>query len=171
MRFPHATSVIPVVLLAALLFAPAFAGTTAALDSKQIASASGVEAKATPDGAVKISWARTDVPLQVDRTSLSPAAGVTSWAAFAGTDQRAAMMGDTVVFEDEVDAAMDAAFAHSLSVTGLHNHFAYDQPKVYFMHIGGMGQPRELAAGVKRCGMRSSRCGGRIRILPPALVA
>src|SRR5438132_12142851 len=58
-------------------------------------------------------------------------------------------MGDTVVFEDEVTPAMDAAFANDLEVTALHNHFFYDQPKVYFMHIGGMGEPEKLAAAVK----------------------
>ena len=50
-------------------------------------------------------------------------------------DGRAMVMSDTVVFQDEVDAAMDAAFAHGLSVTALHNHFFYDQPHVFFMHI------------------------------------
>jgi hypothetical protein len=58
-------------------------------------------------------------------------------------------MGDTVVFQDEVTPAMDAAFAAGLKVTGLHNHFFYDEPKVYFMHIGGRGEPGALAAGVK----------------------
>jgi hypothetical protein len=48
-----------------------------------------------------------------------------------------------------VDAAMDAAFARNLEVTALHNHFFYDEPKVYFMHVGGMGEPEKLAAGVK----------------------
>src|SRR5215212_3140274 len=59
------------------------------------------------------------------------------------------VMGDTVVFQDEVTPAMDAAFAAGLEVTGLHNHFFYDEPKVYFMHIGGMGDPEKLAAAVK----------------------
>jgi hypothetical protein len=44
---------------------------------------------------------------------------------------------------------MDAAFAHGLEVTALHNHFFHDEPKVYFMHIGGTGDPEKLAAGVK----------------------
>lgn len=60
------------------------------------------------------------------------------------------MMGDTVVFEDEVAPAMDAAFAAGLEVTALHNHFLFDAPKVYFMHIGGDGKPEELAVAVKQ---------------------
>jgi hypothetical protein len=59
------------------------------------------------------------------------------------------MMGDTVVFQDEVTPAMDAAFEHSLEVTALHNHFFFDEPKVFFMHIGGHGDPEKLAAAVK----------------------
>src|SRR6516165_2422483 len=59
------------------------------------------------------------------------------------------VMGDTVVFQDEVSPAMDAAFADGLEVTGLHNHFFHDEPKVYFMHIGGQGAPEKLAAAVK----------------------
>jgi hypothetical protein len=48
-----------------------------------------------------------------------------------------------------VSPAMDAAFANGLHVTALHNHFFYDEPKVYFMHIGGEGDPTKLAAAVK----------------------
>jgi Domain of Unknown Function (DUF1259) len=44
---------------------------------------------------------------------------------------------------------MDAAFANGLEVTALHNHFFFDEPKVYFMHIGGHGDPTKLAVGVK----------------------
>jgi len=62
---------------------------------------------------------------------------------------QAMVMGDTVVFQDEVDAAMDAAFAHGLHVTGLHNHFFYDQPRVYFMHIEGGDSATALASDVK----------------------
>jgi hypothetical protein len=60
------------------------------------------------------------------------------------------MMGDTVLFEDEVNPVMSAAFDAGLEVTALHDHFFFDEPKVYFMHIGGMGDAKTLAAGVKR---------------------
>jgi len=44
---------------------------------------------------------------------------------------------------------MDAAFDHGLEVTGLHNHFFHEEPRVFFMHVGGTGEPEKLAAGVK----------------------
>ncbi len=87
--------------------------------------------------------------MKVDGMPLKPFAGLGSWAAFTPAPHGAMVMGDTVVFEDEVSPAMDAAFASGLEVTGLHNHFFYDEPKVYFMHIGGRGEPEKLAAGVK----------------------
>lgn len=120
-----------------------------ALDAGQIAAASGAKATTADDGVVRIAWARTDVAVNVDGVVLQPCAGLGSWAAFTRASHGAMVMGDTVVFQDEVDAAMDAAFSHGLEVTGLHNHFFFDEPKVYFMHIGGRGEAGPLASGVK----------------------
>jgi hypothetical protein len=120
-----------------------------ALDAGKIGAAAATKATAAPDGVVRIAWARTDVAVKVDGMGLKPFAGLGSWAAFAPAPHGAMVMGDTVVFQDEVAPAMDAAFAGGLEVTGLHNHFFYDEPKVYFMHIGGGGEPEKLAAAVK----------------------
>jgi Domain of Unknown Function (DUF1259) len=83
---------------------------------------------------------------------MPPFMGLSSWATFtlAHIDSQVAMMGDTVVFEDEVNPVMSAAFDAGLEVTALHNHFFFDDPKVYFMHIGGHGETKALAAGVKK---------------------
>lgn len=119
------------------------------VDPSVVAAASGVDPTVAEDGGVKISWRRTEVEVSIDGQAFPPAAGLTSWATFVAGHGGAIMMGDTVVFEDEVDAAMDAAFAAGLDVTALHNHFFFDEPKVYFMHIGGHGDLRRLADGVK----------------------
>jgi hypothetical protein len=121
----------------------------AKLDAQKIGVAAGAKATTTPDGVVRIAWARTDVEVTVDGMSLKPFAGLGSWAAFTSAPHGAMVMGDTVVFQDEVTPAMDAAFAGGLEVTGLHNHFFYDEPKVYFMHIGGQEDPEKLAAAIK----------------------
>ena len=127
----------------------AFAREDRKLDADKIATAAGSKASTTKDGIVRIGWARTDVSVTVDGMPLKPFAGLGSWAAFAATPHGAMVMGDTVVFEDEVTPAMDAAFAGGLEVTALHNHFFHDEPKVYFMHIGGQGDPEKLARAVK----------------------
>ncbi len=127
----------------------AAAQTGVRIDADRISRAAGAKATVTQDGVVRITWPRTDVALKVDGMPFKPAAGLTSWAAFTPCPGGAMMMGDTVVFQDEVTPAMDAAFTAGLQVSALHNHFFYDEPKVYFMHIGGVGYPEELAAGVK----------------------
>lgn len=134
------------VLIAA---APIVAAAEEGLSAERIGTAAGVKATTTDDGVVRIGWARNDVPVHVDGMRLRPFAGLGSWAAFSKAPHGAMVMGDTVVFEDEVTPAMDAAFAAGLEVTGLHNHFFFDEPKVYFMHVGGMGEPEKLAASVK----------------------
>ncbi|MFL6664409.1 MAG: DUF1259 domain-containing protein, partial [Rhizobacter sp.] len=90
-----------------------------------------------------------DVKVAVDRWTMPPFMGLTSWAAFTPMGKATMVMGDTVLLEDEVNPAMSAALDAGLEVTALHNHFFYDQPKVYFMHIGGMGDARKLASGIK----------------------
>ena len=60
------------------------------------------------------------------------------------------VMGDTVLFEDEVNAVMSVALDNGLSVTALHNHFFFDEPKVYFTHIEGEGSVDKLAGAVKK---------------------
>ncbi|MBI3863807.1 MAG: DUF1259 domain-containing protein [Planctomycetia bacterium] len=118
------------------------------LDAEKIAQASGAKTT-SKDGVVRIEWPRQDVAVKVDGMPLKPFAGLGSWAAFTPAAHGAMMMGDTVVFQDEVTPAMDAAFAGDLEVTALHNHFFFDEPKVYFMHIGGHGDAQKLAAAVK----------------------
>jgi hypothetical protein len=119
------------------------------LDPNVVSQNAGAKATPETDGVVRVSWARDDVPLTIDGIPLPPAAGLGTWAAFTPAPGGAMMMGDTVVFEDEVAPAMDAAFAAGLEVTALHNHFFYDVPHVYFMHIGGTGDPAALARGVR----------------------
>lgn len=136
----------------ALLISPAAAQTTASIDVAKIEQMSGLKGAVIADeNVVRISKPRTDVKIQVDGWQMPPFMGLTSWAAFTPAhDGQVMMMGDTVLFEDEVNAAITAALEAGLEVTALHNHFFFDEPKVYFMHIGGLGEASALAAGVKK---------------------
>src|SRR5439155_11938067 len=111
--------------VAALTYSAALAAEQ--LDANKIAAASGAKTTVTPDGVVRIGWPRDDVKVHIDGVPLKPFAGLGSWAAFTAVPHGAMAMGDTVVFQDEVTPAMDAAFANGLEVTGLHNHFFYDE--------------------------------------------
>ena len=123
----------------------------AALDGAKIEQLTGLKgALNEAEGVFKVSQPRGDVKVSVDGWQMPPFMGLTSWVGFTeGKKAEAMVMGDLVLFQDEVNAAMSAAFEHGLAVTALHNHFFYDEPKVYFMHIGGEGTTEKLAAGVK----------------------
>jgi len=100
----------------------------------------------------KVSSPRNDVPVSVDGIKLPPFMGLTSWVAFNSKESAQSMiMGDLVLFEDEVNPVMSAAFDAGIDVTALHNHFFYDNPKVYFMHIAGEGSAEKLAKAVRAC--------------------
>jgi Domain of Unknown Function (DUF1259) len=99
----------------------------------------------------KVTKPRDDIVVEVDGWRMPPFMGLTSWAAFAPTSSGETMvMGDIVLLQDEVNPAMSAALDSRLEVTALHNHFFFDNPKVYFMHIGGRGQVSKLAMGVRK---------------------
>jgi hypothetical protein len=98
----------------------------------------------------RVAFPRTDVKVTVDRWPMHPFMGLTSWAAFTSASDGVMVMGDLVLFEDEVNPVMSAALDAGLEVTALHNHFFYDSPRVMFMHIGGHGTVEKLATGVRR---------------------
>src|SRR5205085_9117704 len=90
-----------------------------------------------------------DVPVAVDQWTMPRFMGLTSWAAFTPAKMAGVMvMGDLVLFEDEVNPVMSAALNLGLQVTALHNHFFFDEPRVFFMHIAGEGKTEDLARGV-----------------------
>src|SRR6266581_1416989 len=121
------------------------------LDTAQIDELTGLKGKFNEqEGVYKVSWPRTDIKISVDKWEMPPFMGLTSWAAFMrGMKDGAMVMGDLVLMQDEVNPVMSAALDNGLQVTALHNHFFFDEPKVYFMHIGGEGDTATLAKGVR----------------------
>jgi len=121
------------------------------LDTAKIDQITGLKGKLNEkEGVYKVTWPRSDVKVAVDGWTMPPFMGLGTWAAFTGTNEKAMMMGDTVLFEDEANPAMSTALDNGLSVTALHNHFFFDHPKVYFMHIEGEGNVEQLAAAVRK---------------------
>jgi Domain of Unknown Function (DUF1259) len=124
---------------------------TADLDTARIDQLTGLKGKVNEkEGVYKVTLPRNDVKIVVDGWTMPPFMGLGTWAAFTATQNGAMVMGDTVLFEDEVNAAMSAALDNGLNVTALHNHFFFDQPNVYFMHIEGEGTADKLAGAVRK---------------------
>jgi len=122
------------------------------IEAPAVAAATGVEKPEASDGVVKVSFPRTDVAVAVDGSKLPPFMGLTSWVAFGPGRESVAetmIMGDLVLFEDEVSAVMSVLLDGGAQVTALHNHFFFDQPHVCFMHVAGEGTVAALGKTVK----------------------
>ncbi len=161
-----ATTKLALSLYGAILLSAQVYGQPAKLDTARIEQLTG--AKGTLDekeGAFKVSVPRTDLHVTAAGVKLTPPMGLTSWAAFQRAGNRTMVMGDMVMTQDQVNPVMSVALDNGLAVTGLHNHFFFDTPKIMFMHIGGMGDEAKLAAAVgKVFAMIKETSGGQGQI-------
>ena len=123
----------------------------ASLDTNRLEQLTGLKgAFNAMEGTYKVSAPRNDVKIEVDGWKMPPFMGLTTWATFMeGKKSEAMVMGDLVLFQDEVNPVMSVLFANAINVTALHNHFFFDDPKVYFMHIEAEGTFDQLATGLR----------------------
>jgi hypothetical protein len=119
------------------------------LDPAAIGTAAGVAATATPEGVVRLAWPRDDVPVTVGGTRVLPVQGLGSWAALKVASGGALLRSETVLFDDEVQPAVDAAFAQGLLVTALDQPLLYATPRPVRLQLQGRGDALALAGALK----------------------
>src|SRR5947208_6075407 len=153
------------IAFAFLSIALAASGQDKKLNTAAIDEITGLKGKLNEqENVYKVSAPRTDLKISVDKWEMPPFMGLTSWASFMpGMKGEAMVMGDLVLMQDEVNPVMSAALENGLQVTALHNHFFFDDPKVYFMHLGGEGTSAQLAKGVRAAldGVKQIRAGNQ----------
>lgn len=99
---------------------------------------------------LKINIPRNDLKVTVDGVSTPTPFGFGGWLAMTKADGgQHVMMGDLVLLEEEVNPVMSALLENGLEVTALHNHFFFEEPRVFYMHVMGHGKPPDLARMVK----------------------
>src|SRR5437764_971060 len=102
------------------------------------------------DAVLKVNIPRNDLKMTVQGISTPTPFGFGGWIAFTKTtDGNEVMMGDLVLLQDEVNPVMSALLDNGIDVTALHNHFLWDDPHVFYMHVHGMGKAVDLARRVK----------------------
>src|SRR4051812_9083497 len=102
------------------------------------------------DSVLKINIPRNDVKVTIDGIATPTPFGFGGWLAMSkGTGGEDVMMGDLVLLEDEVNPVMSALLNNGLEVTAVHNHFFYETPRIYFMHVHGHGKAADLASKAK----------------------
>ena len=102
------------------------------------------------DGVLKVNIPRSDLKISVQGVATPTPFGFGGWVAFTKTtDGSEVMMGDLVLVQEEVNPVMSALLDNGIDVTALHNHFFWDDPHVFYMHVHGMGKAVDLAHGIK----------------------
>jgi hypothetical protein len=99
---------------------------------------------------LKVNIPRNDLHMQIAGFSVPTPFGFGGWFAMTkGDGGEDVLMGDLVLTQDEVNPVMSALLDQGLEVTALHNHFFWDEPRVFFMHIHGHGKALDLANDLK----------------------
>ena len=75
--------------------------------------------------------------------------GLTTWAAFAGTDAEAVIAGDVAMLEGEVQSVLKVLRANGLEIVSIHQHMLNSSPNIIFLHYWGKGSAEKLATGFK----------------------
>ena len=102
------------------------------------------------DNVLKVNIPRSDLKVVVDGVATPTPFGFGGWVAMTkGTGGNDVMMGDLVLTEAEVNPVMSALLDNGLEVTALHNHFFFETPRIFYMHVHGHGKAADLAAKVQ----------------------
>ena len=128
--------------------APAAAGGPI-LDTKQIEQALGRQGRDVGGGVFQVTVARAEAITEMGQPLL-PAMGVTTVMNFQPTaDGKAAITGDFVLIDKEVNPVAQTLRQHGIDVTALHNHGLLDAPRLFYMHFWANDDPARLAQGLK----------------------
>lgn len=140
-------------MIASLLLAGVAAGSATAQDMpaeyQQVLDALGKKGDYKAN-VFKLNIPRSDLKVTVDGVALPTSFGFGGWLAMTKGDHgNDVMMGDLVLLQDEVNPVMSALLDNGLEITALHNHFFWENPRIFFMHVHGMGKSADLARKVK----------------------
>src|SRR2546430_6516326 len=99
---------------------------------------------------LKVNIPRNDISVTVATVKTPTPFGFGGWVAMTkGSGGMDVMMGDLVLTQDEVNPVMSALLDNGLEVTALHNHFFWEEPRIFYMHVHGHATPADLARNLK----------------------
>ena len=128
--------------------APAATPTPSTLNTAKLVEIVGAQGEQT--GAVyKFTLPRSDLKVVEMGAPINARMGLNTWAAFTGTNDKAAIAGDVAMLEGEVTPVLKALRKNGLEVVAIHHHMTADRPLIIFLHYWGTGPADKLATGFK----------------------
>jgi Domain of Unknown Function (DUF1259) len=92
---------------------------------------------------------RNDLKVVEMGATINARMGLNTWAAFTGTNDKAAIAGDVAMLESEVTPVLKALRKNGLDVVAIHHHMTADRPMIIFLHYWGTGPADKLASAFK----------------------
>jgi Domain of Unknown Function (DUF1259) len=126
-------------------FALSTAAGAADIDWNKVDQALGKPGTNQPGGVHKFGLPRSDLKITVDGVAIKPTLALGSWIGFLPMGNGAMFMGDLVLTETEVSPVMKRLIEDGIEITAVHNHLLRTSPAVFYMHVGGQGDPVKLA--------------------------
>jgi hypothetical protein len=99
------------------------------------------------EGVYTIPLPHNDLKMSVKGEHVPIPFGFGGWVSFKHTvdGKSAVLMSDSVLLQEEVNPLISAAQENGLEVGAIHNHFFYEEPRIFYMHLHGMGSVSDLA--------------------------
>ena len=119
-------------------------------DWKAVEQALGKPGQIQPGDVFRVGMPRTDLAVTVKGVPVKAGFALGSYAAFKQMGDRAMVMGDLVLLDQEVPAVMSGLFSGGLEVTAVHNHLNEMSPHVMYMHYEGHGDAVQLAKALRQ---------------------
>ena len=99
---------------------------------------------------LKVNIPRSDLHVTISGQATPTPFGFGGWVAMTkGEGGMEVLMGDLVLTQEEVNPVLSALLDHGIEVTALHNHFFFDEPRIFFMHVHAHGDAMTLARNLK----------------------
>jgi hypothetical protein len=134
--------------LAAALFL-SVAASAADTDWSKVDQALGRKGAEQPGGIHRYGIPRSDLEVTLDGVTIKPSFALGGWAAFAPMGSETMLMGDLVLTDAEINPVMKKALEEGLEITAIHNHLLRTSVPVFYMHVGGHGDPVKLAEALR----------------------